>query len=65
MFKEQSHTPKYWVGHCKRNSDVILNTASKRRGDTEEMMTEFFGNRWLIDDDYEVILIEIKEVELL
>ena len=31
MYKDQKHSPKYWVVHDKTSDEVFINTASKNR----------------------------------
>lgn len=64
MRKDQEFTPKYWVGHHKKEDDVIWLSMSKSRDQCIEWMDECFGDDWFLDDDYEIILIEIKQVPL-
>lgn len=62
MNKNQKQTPKYWIGHDKRTDDVFLNTARKDRDSCVVDMKRCFGEDCFMDDNFEVILIEIKEV---
>lgn len=58
----QEYSPKYWVGHHKQTTDVLLHTASKTRHDVCRSMEAMYGEDWFLDDDFEVILIELKQV---
>ena len=65
MIEGDKHTPKYWVGHNKREPDVyLLFTASKRRDDTVLSMESLFGEDWFLEENLEVILIEINKIQL-
>lgn len=64
MKSDKGFTPKYWMGHHKQNDDVMLFTASKTRDNTCALMDEAYGEDWFMDDDFEVILVEIKQVKL-
>lgn len=55
---------KYWVGHNKKSEDVFTNTLYKNKSDSLFAMEKIFGEDWFMDEDFEVILIEIKEVVL-
>jgi hypothetical protein len=62
MNEAQKYTPKYWVGHNKETDDVFITTASKNKGDVYLHMEATFGEDFYLDDNFEVILIEIKQV---
>lgn len=64
MNSKQKLTPKYWVGHHKQSDDVFLTTAAKSREYCLRLMEDEFGEDWLMDVDFDVILVEIKEVIL-
>lgn len=64
MKEGEGFSPKYWVGHHKENFDVMLFSASKSREETLAMMECAYGEDWFLDENFEVILIEIKKVEL-
>jgi len=63
MNVDQKYTPKYWVGHNKASDDVYLCTANKSKLDELYAMEDMFGEDWFMDEDFEVILVEIKMVE--
>lgn len=64
MNSEQKLTPKYWVGHNKATDDVFIGTATKSKDYTIGLMESFFGEDWFLDEDFEVILVEIKMADL-
>lgn len=64
MREDQELSPKWWVGHDKRQDGVFLATACKSRDRTVVLMEDYFGEDWFIEENFEVILIEIKKVEL-
>ena len=64
MKNEAGFTPKYWMGHHKQNDDVMLFSASKNKQDCCKLMEEAYGEDWFLDEDFEVILVEIKQVKL-
>ena len=65
MIEGDKYTPKYWVGHNKSEPDVhFMYTASKSRDGAVMGMEHLFGEDWFFDEDLEVILIEIKKVQL-
>jgi len=61
---DQKYTPKYWVGHSKEQDDIIVCTMSKTRSDAINEMEFLFGEDWFLDGNYEVILVEIKMVNV-
>jgi len=63
MKADQKYTPKYWVGHNKAGDDVYLFTADKTRDVTLKAMEDIFGEDWFMDENFEVILVEIKMVK--
>lgn len=63
MKADQKLTPKYWVGHHKKSDDVFTNTLCKDYNDTLKQMEDIFGEDWFLDEDFDIILIEIKEVK--
>ena len=62
MNNNQKLSPKYWVGHSKNTDDVIIETIDKSYSRVLDNMDLMFGDSWYEDDNYEVILIEIKEI---
>lgn len=63
MKHEQKITPKYWVGHDRLTDDVFISTMYKYRQDTYEHMQSIFGEDWEeANPNYDIILIELKEV---
>ncbi len=78
MKQDQKLTPKYWVVHDKNTDDVYLSSAHKSKTESEtrfveqlmlpclhsDMSFEDAFDLYLEDEDYECILIEIKEVKL-
>ncbi len=64
MKDNQEITPKYWVGHNKRLDDIYLCTADKTKFEVCKNMEQMFGEDWFLDDDFDVILIEVKQVDL-
>lgn len=62
MTNDQEFTPKYWVGHHKQTDDVMLFSASKTKADTLGELELAYGEDWFLDENFEVILIEIKKV---
>lgn len=64
MNNNQKLSPKYWVGHSKKTDDVFIETIDKSHSRVLDNMDLMFGDSWYGDDNYEVILIEIKEVTL-
>lgn len=64
MNNNQKLSPKYWVGHSKKTDDVFIETIDKSYSRVLDNMDLMFGDSWYEDDNYEVILIEIKEVIL-
>lgn len=64
MKPKQEFTPKYWVGHHKKEDDIIWLSMRKTRSECVEWMEDCYGEDWFMDDDFEVTLIEIKEVPL-
>tara|TARA_R110000744_G_C19371770_1_gene563232 strand:- start:73942 stop:74142 length:201 start_codon:yes stop_codon:yes gene_type:complete len=65
MKSYQEFTPKYWIVNDKLSNDVIIETASKGRHGTVMLMDKFIGNsQWEGNENFEVILVEIKEVEV-
>lgn len=64
MKYDQKYSPKWWVGHHKKQEDVFMSTVNKSKSDTVQEMEFIFGEDWFIDEDLEVILVEIKMVNL-
>lgn len=64
MKNDQKLTPKYWVGHNKATDDVFIGTATKSRDYTIALMESYFGEDWFLDEDFEIILVEVKPVDL-
>lgn len=64
MKEGQEHSPRYWMGHHKQNEDLMLFSASKNREDCVKWMEEAYGEDWFLDDDFDIILVEIKQVPL-
>jgi hypothetical protein len=64
MNDNQKLTPKYWVGHSKKTDDVFLMTAAKQNSEAAKNMEQMFGEDWFMDENFDIILIEIKEVKL-
>lgn len=62
MTNDQQFTPKYWMGHHKQNDDVMLFSAHKNRRETIKLMEEAYGEDWFMDENFEIILVEIKKV---
>ena len=62
MKKDQKLTPKYWVCHHKQTDDVLIHTACKGYKDVVACMELDYGEDWFMDDDFEIILVEIKQV---
>lgn len=63
MKPDQQFTPKYWVGHDSRTDDIIPETLSKRY-DFADIFLENAVGYWQENDRYEIILVEIKRVEI-
>ncbi len=64
MNSEQKYTPKYWVGHSLSTDDVFMVTASKHKDYSCKLMEKLFGEDWFVDENFDVILIEIKQVKI-
>lgn len=64
MKVDQKYTPKWWVGHHKKNEDVLTTTLNKSKEDAVREMEFIFGEDWFINEDLEVILIEINMVNV-
>lgn len=64
MKKDQKLTPKYWVGHNKLTDDVFIQTIDKSYNKVLDNMDLMFGNAWYDDSSHEVILVEIKKVDI-
>jgi hypothetical protein len=64
MKPDQKFTPKYWAGHNKSSDDVFVTTLHKCKSDALLEMDELFGEDWYMDEDFEVIIVEIKQVIL-
>lgn len=64
MNKEQSYTPKYWVGHNKVTHDVLLSTADKSKDGAILRMRGIFGKEWFENEDLSVDLMKIKFVSI-
>ena len=64
MKEGQKYSPKYWVGHHKQNDDVMLFSASKSWEDCVKLMEEAYGEDWFLDYDFDVILVEIRQILL-
>ena len=64
MKTDQKFTPKYWVGHHKQDDDVLLQTANKSRLACCELMESFYGEDWFMDENFDVILVEIRVVDV-
>lgn len=64
MKVDQQYSPKWWVGHHKRQEDVFFSTMHKSRACAVKEMEIIFGEDWFIDEDLEVILVEIKMVNV-
>ena len=62
MKDNQKFTPKYWVLHNKIEDDVYLSTACKSYPDAVLQAQDLLGEDWFMDDNFEVILVEIKKV---
>lgn len=62
MKQGQGLSPKYWMGHHKQTDDVMLFSASKNRLDCCKLLDEAYGEDWFMDENFEVILVEIKMV---
>ena len=60
MKSNQKLTPKYWIGHDVRDSDVFLTSASKTKVTAANEMSEMFGEDWIFDEFYRVDLFEIN-----
>lgn len=58
----QGLNPRYWMGHHKESDDVMLFSASKRRYDAAILMEEAYGEDWFMDENFDIILVEIKKV---
>lgn len=64
MNDNQKLTPKYWVGHHKQTDDIIVHTMAKNRNDSALAMEIHYGEDWFMDENFDIILIEIKEVKI-
>lgn len=64
MKEGQEYSPRYWMGHHKQSDDVMLFSASKSREDCLKLMEEAYGEDWFLDDDFDVILVEIRQIVL-
>lgn len=64
MKQDQKFTPKYWMGHHKQTDDVMLFSASKNRLDCCKLLDEAYGEDWFMDENFEVILVEINQVNV-
>lgn len=77
MYKEQKHSPKYWVVHDKHSDDVFIGTAHKSKFMSERLfvhnnlMTMFphaeeedLFEMYYNEEDYGCILIELKLVDI-
>lgn len=60
MNSKQKLSPKYWVGHDKTTDDVFTNTMCKGYKDTVVQMEDTFGEDWFLDENFEIILVEVK-----
>lgn len=56
------YSTNYWMGHHKQSNDVMLFSAHKNRRETIKLMEEAYGEDWFMDDNFEIILVEIKKV---
>lgn len=64
MKDEQGFSPKYWVGHHKQTDDIMVFSMSKNKQDTCRELEIAYGEDWFMDENFEVILIEIKQVKV-
>ncbi|MND81462.1 hypothetical protein D3C76_324340 [compost metagenome] len=62
--KPNQMSPKYWVGHHKENDDIMVFSMSKSRDGCAKELENAYGEDWFMDDNFEIILIEIKQVAL-
>lgn len=65
MDNNQEFTFKYWIGHNLKDSDVFLNTVSKDRRISCELMEKQFGKDWFMDESLSVDLFEIKPTRVI
>lgn len=64
MKLDQAFSPKYWVGHHKENDDIMVFSMAKSREACVRELEQAYGEDWFLDDNFEVILIEIKAIPL-
>jgi hypothetical protein len=62
MTPNQNFSPKYWVGHHKENDDIMVFSMNKNRDACAKELEHAYGEDWFMDDKFEIILIEIKQV---
>lgn len=56
------YSTNYWMGHHKQCNDVMLFSAHKNRDETIKLMEEAYGEDWFMDENFEIILVEIRKV---
>lgn len=59
MKSDQKFTPKYWVLNNKTEADVYLQTASKTYDDCWSLADNAVTG-WWDDENFEIILVEIR-----
>lgn len=64
MKYDQKYSPKWWVGHSKEQEGIIVCTMSKTRSEAVNEMEFLFGEDWHENEALEVILVEIKMVNV-
>lgn len=64
MKLKQKITPKYWVAHDKTTDDVFVLTARKSYDEAYKAFEDEYGVGIFDEkDNFDVILIEVKQVE--
>lgn len=56
------YSTNYWIGHHKQRNDVMLFSAHKDRRETVKRMEDAYGEDWFMDENFEVILVEVRKV---
>lgn len=63
MKADQKYTPKWWVGRDK-SEGTFVTTMYKSSSQVYFEMEITYGEDWYVNEDLEVVLVEIKMVNL-
>ena len=64
MKANQKYTPKYWVCHRPSEDDIIIETLSKSKKDSEEKMISMIGEELFYEQIDESLLCDIIDINL-